>query len=344
MLSFFKDAYGPVLAVDPGSQEFRIYRRGRGLVLAEPSVLALRQPPPGGFPEVVGVGEKARALLFKAPRTMTAEQPVREGTIADPDLAALLVEAFFLNVFGKRGILRPKPRVLIGIPANATRLERAAFFQAFYAAGCSKVYLIERVRACAMELSLTDPRAVLVLDIGREMTEAAVLSMGSIVHARSVRSGSSAVDRAVISHVRSTYNLLIGETFAEDIKKGFLSAVEREEVMFDLRGRDLITNLPRSVSVSNLELLSAISRPLENLVHVVTDVLTDLSPEVSCDLMESGLHLVGGGAMLDGLPEYLTECTSLPVHRAGNPPGLVISGLGNMVERFEEFEQVFERG
>lgn len=344
MLSFLTGAYGPILGVDVGSDQVRIYQRGKGLVLAEPSVLALRLPAPGGFPEVVGVGEKARALLFKAPRTITAERPIRDGAVAEPDLAALLFQAFLGEVLGGRRLLRGSPKVVVGIPAGATRLEKAAFFQALYAAGAARVFLLEKTRAASVALSLGGPKAVLLLDIGRDTAEAAVLSMGSIVHSRSVRGGSALLDRSLISYVRSTYNLLIGESSAEAVKKAHLSAVERDEARFELRGRDLISNLPRSVTISNLELGDAVKGPLENWVGLVVEVLADLSPEVACDLMESGIYLVGGGVLLDGLAEFMTDRTSLPARLAEDPEGVVVRGLGRIVEKFDEYESILEKG
>lgn len=344
MFQFFGGRHGTLLALDAGSDQVRMYRAGRGLVLSEPSVLALRRPEPGGFPEVVGAGERARALLFKAPRTITAERPIRDGTIADPDLAALLFQAFFSQVLGRRSILRRKPLALAGVPAAATRLEKAAFFQSLYAAGAGRVYLVERLRAAGLELALSQPKATLVLDVGRDIAEAAVLSLGSILHSASVRSGSAALDRALISYVRTTYNLLIGETSAEALKKGYLSAVERDEVRTDIRGRDLITNLPRSIALSNRELSGAAAGVLDAWVALVTELLAALSPEVACDLMETGIILVGGGVLLDGAADFVRQRTGLPVRVADDPQGAVLRGLGRIVESFADYQQILEKG
>ncbi|MBN1808965.1 MAG: rod shape-determining protein [Planctomycetes bacterium] len=336
--------YSPDIAVDAGSGSTRIHVAGRGLVLSEPSVLALRRPEAGG--DVIGAGEDVRELLWKAPGSVVAHRPVQNGTVADPQLAALLMAQFVERAVGRRRFFKPKPRAVVAVPAGLTQVEKAAYAHAFYGAGCRDVLLVERPRAAAIALALPrrEPRGVLLLDIGRDMVEVAVVSMASIVVARALRGGSAEIDRAIIRHIRATYNLLVGEATAERVKKQFVSVNPPDGSTFEVRGRDLITNLPNTVVVTAAEITGTVLPVLERVASLVSEVLAEVSPEIAGDLIDVGVILFGEGALLDGLTGFLSARTGLPVMLAEDPATVLISGAGIMCEDIPTFAAALERG
>jgi len=335
--------YSPDIAVDMGSGTTRVHVAGRGLVLSEPSVLAMRRPEAGG--DIIGAGEDVRELLWKAPGSLIAHRPIQNGTIADPDLAAIMMSLFIERAVGRRRFFKARPRAVVGVPAGLTQVEKAAFGHTCYGAGCRDVFLVERPRAASVALGLPrrEPRGVMLVGIGRDLVEVAVVSMASIVIEKSLRGGGAEIDRAITRHVRTTYNLLVGEATAERVKKQHVSIHPEEDVRFEVRGRDLITNLPNTVSVTSSEIAEAVMPVVERIAGLVSEVLAEVSPEIAGDLIDVGAILLGEGALLDGFVRFLGERTGLPVKLAEDPGNVVVRGAGIMCEDLSTFGAALER-
>ena len=320
------------MAVDLGTANTLVYVRGRGIVLSEPSVVAIDQR----TGEVHAVGIEAKRMLGRTPGTITAIRPLKDGVIADFDVTQQMLEHFIKKVHQTRWAA--SPRVVVCVPSGVTGVEKRAVEEATLSAGARQAYLIEEPMAAAIGagLPVAEPTGNMVVDIGGGTTEVAVISLGGIVVAQSVRVGGDEMDDAIIAWVKREYKLMIGSQTAEEVKLEIGSAYPmREEVQAEIRGRDMISGLPKTVVLSSEEVREALSEPLAQIVDAVKSTLDKTPPELASDIMDRGIMLAGGGALLQGLDERLRRETEMPIHVAESPLTCVAVGSGRSLEEFE---------
>ena len=328
---------GRDMAVDLVTANTLVYVRGRGVVLNEPSVVAINQT----TRSVLAVGLEAKNMIGRTPGNIVAQRPLKDGVIADFDSTERMLRYFIQKVHTRRHLA--KPRIVICVPSGITGVEQRAVKDAAYAAGARKVYIIEEPMAAAIGAGLPvhEPVGNMVVDIGGGTTEVAVISLGGIVTAKSVRIAGDALDTAIIDYIKKEYNLLLGERTAEQIKMLIGSAFPLEDdPMAEIRGRDLMSGLPKTSLVASEEIRRAIEGPVTAIVDAVKTTLDQTPPELSGDLMEHGIVLTGGGALLKGLDERIRHETGMPVHVADKPLDCVAIGSGKCVEEFESLQQV----
>ena len=323
------------ISIDLGTANTLIYVREKGIVLNEPSVVALRQE--GGQKRVAAVGVEAKRMLGRTPGNITAIRPLKDGVIADFYVTEKMLQHFIHKVHENK-FLRPSPRVLICVPCGSTQVERRAIRESAIGAGAREVYLIEEPMAAALGSGMPVEQASgsMVVDIGGGTTEVAIISLSGIVYNQSVRIGGDRFDDAIISYVRRNYGTLIGETTAERIKQAIGTAYPASEVgELEVRGRNLAEGVPRSFTLSSNEVLEALQEPLSGIVGAVLAALEQAPPELASDIAESGLVLTGGGALLKDLDRLLMEETGLPVIIAEDPLTCVARGGGRALETIE---------
>jgi len=327
------------LSIDLGTANTLIYARGQGIVLNEPSVVAIRHDRgPGGSKSVVAVGEEAKQMLGRTPNNITAIRPMKEGVIADFTVTEKMLQ-YFIHKVHETKIIRPSPRVLVCVPCGSTQVERRAIKESAAGAGAREVYLIEEPMSAAIGAGLPvgEPRGSMVLDVGGGTSEVAIISLNGIVYANSVRIGGDKFDEAIISYVRRNYGTLIGEATAERIKKEIGSAYPGNEVMeVELKGRNLAEGVPRSFTLNSNEILEALQEPLSGIVGTVKTALEQTPPELGADVAECGIVLTGGGAMLRDIDRLIEEETGLPVVVAEDPLTCVARGGGRALELIDE--------
>ena len=325
------------LSIDLGTANTLVYARGRGIVLNEPSVVAVREDPRRGK-IIEAVGVKAKAMLGRTPANITASRPLRDGVIADFTTAGKMIQYFIRKVHNSR-YLRPRPRVVVCVPHGSNPVERRAIREATEAAGARRVFLIEEPMAAAIGagLPVSEARGSMVLDVGGGTSEVAILSLNGIVYANSVKLGGDRFDEAIISYVRRNYSTLIGESTAERIKKEIGCAFPSDELLeVEVRGSNVAEGVPRSFSLNSNEILEALDEPLKSIVRLVRTALEQTPPELGADVAESGILLTGGGSLLRGLDKLLMEETGLPVIRAEDPLTCVARGGGRVLEMIDE--------
>ena len=331
--------YSRDMGIDLGTANTLVHVRGRGILLREPSVVAIDSE----SGKVVAVGEEAKRMLGRTPSTITAIRPLRDGVIADFDQTEAMIRRFIEKVHRRNFLFAP--RVVIGVPCGVTEVEERAVKEAARKAGAKVAYTIEEPMASAIGagLPISEPTGSMIVDIGGGTTEVAVISLGAIVTARSVRVAGDELDEAIISYIRRTYNLHIGDRTAEQAKFEVGSAfpVGNERTM-DVRGRDQITGLPRSLTISSAEIREAIQDPINSIVEAVKVTLELTPPELSADIYERGIMLAGGGALLEGLDELLSRETSMPVWIAPDPLSCVVLGTGKMLEEMDNNPTLFK--
>ncbi|MCW5589184.1 MAG: rod shape-determining protein [Legionellales bacterium] len=323
------------LSIDLGTANTLIYVRGKGIVLNEPSVVAIRQD--GAGRKVAAVGIEAKAMLGRTPGNITAIRPLKDGVIADFFVTEKMLQHFIHKVHENR-FLRPSPRVLVCVPCGSTQVERRAIRESALGAGAREVYLIEEPMAAAIGagLPVEEASGSMVVDIGGGTTEVAIISLSGIVYASSVRIGGDRFDEAIINYVRRNYGNLIGETTAERIKTEIGTAYPNNEAKeYEVRGRNLAEGVPRSFMLNNSEILEAIQEPLSGIVGAVRGALEQAPPELAGDIAERGMVLTGGGALLRDLDQLLMEETGLPVIVAEEPLTCVARGGGRALEMME---------
>ena len=328
---------GRDMAVDLGTANTLVYVRGRGIVLNEPSVVAINQNTGG----ILAVGLEAKRMIGRTPGNIVAIRPLKDGVIADFDTTERMLRYFIQKVHKRRHLA--KPRIVVCVPSGITGVEQRAVKDAGYAAGARKVYIIEEPMAAAIGagLPIHEPTGNMVVDIGGGTTEVAVISLGGIVTAQSIRVGGDELDNAIISWVKKEYSLLLGERTAEEIKMAIGSAFPLPgEPDAEIRGRDLVSGLPKTILVSSEEIRRAIEEPVNAIVDAVKSTLDKCPPELSGDIMDRGIVLTGGGALLRGLDERLRHETGMPVHITDHPLDAVVLGSGKCVEEFEALQQV----
>ena len=327
------------LSIDLGTANTLIFVREQGVVLNEPSVVAIRQDRgPGGPKSIAAVGAEAKAMLGRTPGNITAIRPLKEGVIADFTVTEKMLQHFIHKVHEAR-FFRPSPRVLICVPCGSTQVERRAIKESAAGAGAREVYLIEEPMAAAIGagMPVDEARGSMVLDIGGGTSEVAVISLNGIVYSSSVRIGGDRFDEAIINYVRRNYGTLIGESTAEDIKKQIGSAYPGAEMKeIEVKGRNLAQGVPRSFTLNSNEILEALQEPLAGIVGAVKTALEQTPPELGADVAERGIVITGGGALLRDLDRLLMEETGLPVVVADDPLTCVARGGGRALELLDE--------
>ncbi|MEE8543939.1 MAG: rod shape-determining protein [Gammaproteobacteria bacterium] len=327
------------LSIDLGTANTLIYVRSRGIVLDEPSVVAIREEPGRGGKVLEAVGQEAKNMLGRTPGNITAIRPLKDGVIADFNVTEKMLQYFIKKAAGSR-YFQPSPRVLVCVPYGSTQVERRAIRESAEGAGARKVYLVEEPMAAAIGAGMPvhEARGSMVLDVGGGTSEVAVISLNGIVYAASVRIGGDRFDEAITNYVRRNYGILIGEATAERIKETVGSAYPGQEVKeISVKGRNLSEGVPRSFTLNSNEILEALQEPLQGIVGTVKAALEQTPPELGADVAERGIVLTGGGALLIDLDKLLTEETGLPVVIADEPLTCVARGGGRILELFDEY-------
>ena len=333
------------IAIDLGTANTLVYVKGREIVLNEPSVVAYSIK--NGRKIVHAVGADARMMLGRTPGNIEAIRPMKDGVIADFEVAEEMIKHFIHKVHNRRNFVSPK--VVICVPSGATAVERRAIHQSAEQAGANKVYLIQEPMAAALGagLPIHEPAGSMVVDIGGGTTEVAVLSLDGIVYSRSVRVGGDKMDDAIIQYVRRTTNLLIGEMSAEKVKKEIGSATmpfDNEGMTVQIKGRDLMNGVPREIRVTEAMIAEALVEPVEQIVEAVKNALEATPPELAADIVDKGIMLTGGGALLRNLDAELRNRTGLPVSIADDPLSCVVRGSGTVVENLKKWKSVLSSG
>ncbi len=333
----FRGIFSTDLSIDLGTANTLIYVRGQGIVLNEPSVVAIRQERAGGTKSVVAVGEEAKMMLGRTPQNITAIRPLKDGVIADFTVTEKMLQ-FFIHKVHESRLVRPSPRVLICVPCGSTQVERRAIKESAAGAGAREVYLIEEPMAAAIGagLPVDEPRGSMVIDIGGGTSEVAVISLNGIVYSNSVRVGGDTFDESIINYVRRNYGTLIGEATAERIKHAIGSAFPGNDVLeIEVRGRNLAEGIPRSFALNSNEILESLQEPLAGIVGAVKSALELTPPELGADVAERGIVLTGGGALLRDFDRLIEEETGLPVVVADDPLTCVARGGGKALEMLD---------
>ncbi len=326
------------LSIDLGTANTLIYARGQGVVLNEPSVVAIRQDRDGGAKSIAAVGLEAKQMLGRTPGNIRAIRPLKDGVIADFTITEKMLQHFIKKVHETR-FLKPSPRVLVCVPCGSTQVERRAIKESAAGAGAREVYLIEEPMSAAIgaNMPVDEARGSMVLDIGGGTSEVAVLSLSGIVYSASVRIGGDRFDEAITHYVRRNYGILIGEATAERIKQEIGTAFPGAEVReIEVKGRNLAQGVPRSFTLNSNEILEALQEPLAGIVGAVKTALEQTPPELGADVAERGIVLTGGGALLRNLDRLLMEETGLPVVVADDPLTCVARGGGRALELMDE--------
>ena len=321
------------LAIDLGTANTVVYVRDKGVVLAEPSVVALQKA--NGIDRVLAVGADAKLMMGKTPDNIRAIRPLRNGVISDLEVAEQMIKHFIRKAQGQRGRMRGGPEIVICVPSGSTRVERRAIRDAASNAGARKVWLIEEPMAAAIgaDLPVIHPVGSMVVDIGGGTTEVGVISICGMTMSTSVRIGGDKMDDAIASYVRRTHNLLIGESTAERIKKAIGSArLTGTEVSAQIKGRDVVRGVPREITILQQEVVEALAEPVGQIVAIVRSALEHTPPEIAADIIEGGIIMTGGGSLLTGIDGVLAEETGLPVRIAANPLDCVALGAGRALE------------
>ena len=325
------------MGIDLGTANTLVYIKGQGIVVREPSVVAIRDD----SKEVLAVGEEAKKMIGRTPGNIVAIRPMKDGVIADFDVTESMLRYFIQKASAKKGVVTP--RIAICVPYGVTEVEKRAIEEAARTAGARDAYLIEEPMAAAIGagLRVEEPEGNMVVDIGGGTTEIAIISLGGIVTAKSIRIGGDEFDESIVSYVKKTYNLAIGERTAEDVKISIGSAFKDEqEHTMQIRGRDLISGLPKTIEISSSEVRDALKEPINSIVDGIKSTLEKTPPELASDIMENGIMLTGGGALLRGLDKLVKQETGMPVQIAENPLDCVALGTGKSVEDQEIFEKV----
>ncbi|GAC1319642.1 MAG: rod shape-determining protein [Chloroflexota bacterium] len=338
-LSTLFGAFSKDLGIDLGTANTLVFVRGRGVVISEPSVVAIDKR----TKRVLAIGAEAKRMVGRTPANIVAIRPLKDGVIADFEIVESMLR-YFINRVHEEVALLPRPRVVVGIPSGVTEVERRAVSDAAVNAGAREAYLIEEPMAAAIgsDLPITEPSGSMIVDIGGGTTEVAVISLGGIVISRSVRIAGDEIDEMILQFARREHGLLIGERTAEQTKLTAGSAHDDvEEIKVTLRGRDVVTGLPKSVEISSREIRDAIEGPVAEIVEAVTTTIEETPPELIADIMDQGITLAGGGALLQGLDRRIAEETKMPVTIADDPLTCVVRGTGRCLEDLDTLRKVF---
>jgi len=338
MLDAFLGLFSRDIGIDLGTANTLVHVKDRGIVISEPSVVAIDQR----TKRVLAIGAEAKRMLGRTPANIIAVRPLRDGVISDFDVTEQMIKYFVHKVHDRVGLI-PRPRMLIGIPSGVTEVEKRAVRDAALNAGARWARLIEEPMAAAIGAGLPvgEPTGSLIVDIGGGTTEVAVISLGGIVVSRSLRIGGDELDQDIIAYARREYNLLLGERTAEDVKIAVGSAYpgDYDVNRVTLRGRDLLTGLPRAVEVTAEQVREAIEGSVQQIVDTIKDTIEETPPELVADIMDQGIVLAGGGALLQGLDRRVSEATQMPVHVADDPLTCVARGTGKALEELDVMER-----
>ncbi len=343
MFNFVRKYFSNDLAIDLGTANTLIYAHGKGIVLDQPSVVAIQHDTRTGRPTVKAVGTEAKQMLGKVPGNIEAIRPMKDGVIANFSITEKMLE-YFIRQVHESNLFKPSPRIVICVPCGSTQVERRAIRESAENAGASEAHLIEEPMAAALGAGLPvfEARGSMVVDIGGGTTEVGVISLGGMVYKNSTRVGGDKFDDAIVNYIRRNYGMLIGEPTAELIKKEIGTAFPGSQVLeMEVKGRNLAEGVPRSFTVNSNEILEALSEPLNAIVSTVKIALEQTPPELSADIAESGIVLTGGGALLNNLDRLLQEETGLPVYLAEDPLLCVVRGSGIALEYLNRFSALF---
>ena len=329
------------MAIDLGTANTLVYVKGKGIVLNEPSVVAITESK--GKKQVLAVGNEAKQMLGRTPGNIQAIRPLRDGVIADFEVAEEMIKYFIRKVHNRRTFAAPM--VVVCVPSGSTAVERRAIQESAESAGARKVFLIEEPMAAAIGagLPVTEPTGSMVVDIGGGTTEVAVLSLGGIVYARSVRVGGDKMDEAIIAYIRRNHNLLVGEASAARIKETIGSACPPEDGegrTMDIKGRDLMNGVPKEIVISERQVAESLAEPVGAIIEAVKVALEHTAPELAADIVDKGIVLTGGGGMLGNIDHVLRHATGLPVSIADDPLSCVVMGTGRALEEMKVLRNV----
>jgi rod shape-determining protein MreB and related proteins len=320
------------LAIDLGTANTLVYVRGKGIVVSEPSIVAIVK----GTNKVIAVGKEAKEMLGRTPENIVAIRPIKDGVIADFEVTEEMLRYFIQKAHKRKHLLRP--RIIIGVPSGITPVEKKAVQDSAKKAGASEVYLIQEPMAAAIGagLPVTSPSGSMIVDIGGGTTEVAVISLAGIVYSASIRVGGDEMDQAVISYIKKKYNMIIGERTAEQVKIQLGSAVPTsEEKTMEIKGRDLVEGLPKPLMISSEEIRTALAEAVDSIVNAVHTALERTPPELAADIVDRGIVLAGGGGLLRGLDIKIREETGLPVTLAEDPLSSVVLGAGKVLDELD---------
>jgi rod shape-determining protein MreB len=340
LFDFILGKFSNDLAIDLGTANTLVYVKGKGIVLSEPSVVAVHKDS-RGVKKVLAVGSEAKKMLGRTPGNIIAIRPLRDGVIADFDITEAMLRHFILMVHNRRTLVRP--RIIVSIPSGITQVERRAVKETVESAGAREIFLIEEPMAAAIGsgLPITEPISSMVVDIGGGTTEVAVISLSGIVYAKSVRVAGDRMDEEIVQYMRRKFNLLIGERTGEIIKTTIGCAYpEKELKTVDVRGRDLISGIPKIVEINSEEVREAIMEPVSLIIDAVKDALENSPPELAGDIVDRGIMLTGGGALLRGIDLLIREETGLPVTIADDPLSAVVRGAGMALDQLDVLKEV----
>jgi len=325
------------IGIDLGTATTLVYVQGKGIVLREPSVVAMRTDSKA----ILAVGEEAKKMVGRTPGNIIAIRPMRDGVIADFDITKAMLDHFISKVNPRKGLFRP--RVIVGIPSGVTEVEKRAVIEAALQAGAKEAHTVEEPMAAAIGagLPVEEPTGSMVVDIGGGTTDVAVISLGGIVTSKSLRVGGDEMDEAIINYIKREYNLMIGERTAEEIKIQIGSAFPKpKEETMDIRGRDLVSGLPKTLKITSTEILEALKDPISSIIEAIKMTLEKTPPELAADIMDRGIMLTGGGALLSGIDKLIREETGMPVQIADQPTDCVALGAGKILEESSLFRRV----
>jgi rod shape-determining protein MreB len=326
------------MAVDLGTANTLVYVKGEGIVLNEPSIVAIHQ----ADNTVLAVGKEAKAMLGRTPGNIVAIRPLKDGVIADFDVTEKMLGYFIRRVHKRRALVRP--RIVIGVPSGITQVEKRAVRDSAMQAGAREVYLIEEPMAAAIGagMPITEPGGNMIVDIGGGTTEVAVISLSGIVYSRSVRIAGDEMDEAIVQYIRKNYNLLVGERRAEEIKikLGSAYAIDGERRTVEVKGRDLIDGIPKTIVIGDDEIREALREPIMTIVDAVRTALERTPPELAADIVDKGIVVTGGGALLKGLDLLLRQETNLPITIADDPLSCVALGTGKVLDELDLLKKV----
>ncbi|MGD8915959.1 MAG: rod shape-determining protein [Syntrophobacterales bacterium] len=328
------------LAIDLGTANTLVYVKGRGIVLSEPSVVAVRKDG-RGTNKVLAVGKEAKMMLGRTPGNIVAIRPMKDGVIADFEITETMLRHFIRKVHNRRSLIRP--RIIVCVPSGITQVEKRAVRESAESAGAREVFLIEEPMAAAIGagLPITEPTSNMVLDIGGGTTEVAVISLAGIVYSKSVRVGGDKMDEAILQHIKRKYNLLIGERTAELIKTTIGNAFAGDKVeRMQIKGRDLVSGIPKIIEIDSDEVRESISEQIETIVETVKIALEQTPPELAADIVDRGIVLTGGGALLQNLDKLLREETGLPITITEDPLSTVVLGSGKALDNLDILREV----
>lgn len=339
MFNYILGLFSTDLAIDLGTASTLIYVNGKGIVTNEPSVVAVKKD--GRGKRVLAVGHEAKAMLGKTPGNIVAIRPLKDGVIADFEVTEEMLKYFITKVHNRRFLV--KPRIVIGVPSGITQVEKRAVRESAYSAGAAEVYLIEEPMAAAIGagLPITEPSGNMIVDIGGGTSEIAVISLAGIVYAKSVRIGGDMLDEVIVQYIRKKYNMSIGTGGAERIKMNFGLPMENDEVtMMEIKGSNLVTGIPATIEIESGEIREALRDPINSLIESIKHVLESTPPELAADMVDKGIVLAGGGALIKNLDVIIREATKLPVTVAEDPLTCVVKGAGKVLDEIKLLKDV----